>query len=368
VRLFTKDRVILSAVGLALLLGAALGVPLGLRLSGAVRPFAGDEPGPVREERLTGDEEAVVRAVERVGPSVVKISVTQRGYIDGLFGRVPSEQTGLGSGVIIDRSGLVLTNHHVVEGAEEIVVGLPDGRVFEGRLVGTYPAADLAVLRIDGDDLPVAELAPGEPLRVGQLVIAIGNPFGLDYSATTGIISALGRELAVDAGLVLTNLIQTDAAINPGNSGGPLLDREGRVIGINTAILRGRQDLPAQGLGFAIPIADALEVAGELLRHGRAVRLGVLAGTLTPEIARAIEAATGVSPGTDRGVFVRAVSPGSPAEEAGLVPADIIVEAAGRRISSVEELARVVRERGPGARLPLVVLRKGERLPLVARL
>ena len=296
--------------------------------------------------------------------------MTQLGYLDGLFGRVPSSQQGLGSGVIIDASGLILTNHHVVEGADQIRVGLPDGRQFEGKLVGSFPESDLAVLRIPGDNLPHAEVARGESSRVGQLVIAIGNPFGLDYSVTTGIISALGRELAIDPqrGIALTNLIQTDAAINPGNSGGPLLDREGRVIGINTAVLRGAQGLQAQGLGFAIPIDDALAVAEEILRHGRPVRLGILAGTLTPRIARAIEDATGEPLGTDRGVFVREVHSDSPAEEAGLRPTDVIVQAGGRRVENVEELSARVREAGPGGTLELDVLRRGRRVRLTARL
>ena len=363
-----RTRFVLTLVGLALISGAALGVPLGAGLLGVGTADRGRELSTGGHD--PDDEEAVVRAVQRVGPSVVKIAVTQGGYIDGLFGRVPVEQVGLGSGVIIDASGLVLTNHHVVEDAAEITVALPDGRVFEGTLVGSYPAADLAVVRIDGEDLPVAQLAPDEMLRVGQLVIAIGNPFGFDYSVTTGIISALGRELVVDAEqkIALTNLIQTDAAINPGNSGGPLLDREGRVIGINTAVLRASHGIQAQGLGFAIPIADALEVAGELVRYGRAVRLGILAGTLTPPIARAIEEATGVSLGTDRGVFVREVYAGSPADEAGLLPTDIIVEARGRPVHNVEELGRLVRALGPGGRLEVTVLRKGERLSLVAEL
>ena len=287
-----NDKAVFLILGLALLLGAALGVPLGIQLVGREGASGGPLEGrPVARTVTIDDEEAVVQAVDRVGASVVKISVTQLGYLDGLFGRVPSSQQGLGSGVIIDTSGLILTNHHVVEGADQIRVGLPDGRQFEGKLVGSFPESDLAVLRIPGDNLPHAEVARGESLRVGQLVIAIGNPFGLDYSVTTGIISALGRELAIDPqrGIALTNLIQTDAAINPGNSGGPLLDREGRVIGINTAVLRGAQGLQAQGLGFAIPIDDALAVAEEILRHGRPVRLGILAGTLTPRIARAIE-------------------------------------------------------------------------------
>lgn len=368
-----SDKVVALLLGLALMLGAALGLPMGIQLAGRL-----DQRGKAEApwEQFPGerggidDEEAVIRAVERVGASVVKIAVTQKGYLDGLFGRVPTTQQGLGSGVIIDSSGYILTNHHVVEGADQIRVALPDGRHFEGRLVGSYPDSDLAVIRIEGEDLPQAELGQGKELRVGQLVIAIGNPFGLDYSVTTGIISALGRELAVDPqkGVALTNLIQTDAAINPGNSGGPLLDREGRVIGINTAVLRGSQGLQAQGLGFAIPIDDALSVAGEIIRHGRPARLGILAGTLTPRIARAVEDATGIPVGTERGVFVREVYPDSPAEAAGLEPADVIVQAAGRRIESVEALAQRVWEAGPGASFPMIVLRRGKRITVTAEL
>lgn len=367
-----SDKVVALLLGLALVLGVALGLPMGAQIAGRSEGSEGTHgAGLNSQQRILDDEEAVIRAVERVGPSIVKISVTQQGHLDGLFGRVPTTQQGLGSGVIVDARGFILTNHHVVEGADTILVALPDGRQFQGRLVGSYPDADLAVIHVEGDDLPQAELAQGKELKVGQLVIAIGNPFGLDYSVTTGVISALGRELMVDPqrGIALTNLIQTDAAINPGNSGGPLVDREGRVIGINTAVLRASHGLQAQGLGFAIPIDDALRVAGQIIRRGRPpARLGILAGTLTPPIARAVHEATGIPVGAQRGVFVREVYPGSPAEAAGLEPADVIVRAGGRRIESVEELLQRVWEVGPGASLALVVLRQGRRVTLTARL
>ncbi|HLS90679.1 MAG TPA: trypsin-like peptidase domain-containing protein [Limnochordia bacterium] len=367
-----SDKVVALLLGLALVLGVALGLPMGAQIAGRSEGDGGATgTGLDSQQRVLDDEEAVIRAVERVGPSIVKISVTQQGHLDGLFGRVPTTQQGLGSGVIVDARGFILTNHHVVEGADTILVALPDGRQFQGRLVGSYPDADLAVIHVEGDDLPQAELAQGKELKVGQLVIAIGNPFGLDYSVTTGVISALGRELMVDPqrGIALTNLIQTDAAINPGNSGGPLVDREGRVIGINTAVLRASHGLQAQGLGFAIPIDDALRVAGQIIRRGRPpARLGILAGTLTPPIARAVHEATGIPVGAQRGVFVREVYPGSPAEAAGLEPADVIVRAGGRRIESVEELLQRVWEVGPGASLALVVLRQGRRVTLTARL
>ncbi len=369
----------------AVKIGAALltvGVLIGLVLGGALLPGSG---GPSTAERVgdrlgsnaprsgpgpsngsVGDEsdEAVVRAVRDVGEAVVKISVTQRQFIDGLFGRVPVDEEGLGSGVIVDPDGLVLTNHHVVAGASEIVVSLPDGRQFDGRVVGSFPESDLAVIRIDGNRLPSAALGSSSDLQVGQMVIAIGNPFGFEYSVTTGIVSALQRELVVghEQEVVLTNLIQTDAAINPGNSGGPLVDRAGRVVGINTAVLRSVAGFEAQGLGFAIPIDDARRVAEEVVEGRRPVRLGILGGTLTPAIARSIETATGVPLGAERGVFVREVRTGTPAQRAGLMATDVIVSVDGRSVGTVEELAQAVRAVGEGGRLLLGIQRRGEPL------
>lgn len=362
--MFDRFRVYAAVLGLGLLLGASIGFPFGQRLSGEIgRAF------PKAPER--GDEEeAVVRAVRQVGDAVVKLSVTQEGFVDSLFGRIPLEDEGIGSGVIVDSSGLILTNHHVVRGAKEIAVSLPGGRRYEGRVVGAYPAYDLAVVKSEGEGLPAAPLGRSSELAVGQLVIAIGNPLGLDYSVTTGIVSALGRELVIDpsSGRALTNLIQTDAAINPGNSGGPLLDREGRVIGINTAVLRSVEGFHVEGLGFAIPIDEALAVAREIVENGGPTRLGILAGTLTPDVAKAIEEATGEPLHVERGVFVRQVEPGSPAERAGLRPTDVIVAAGGDRIERVEALIQAVRQAGPGASLSLEVIRRGRRFTLAVRL
>lgn len=362
--MFGRQKAYAAILGIGLVLGVSFGFPFGQRLAGQIGPSLPHESG------RAGDEEAVVRAVRQVGNAVVKLSVTQEGFVDGLFGRIPLEDQGIGSGVIIDRSGLILTNHHVVQGAKEIAVSLPGGRRFEGRVVGAYPAYDLAVVKIEGEELPAAPLGSSSELAVGQLVIAIGNPLGLDYSVTTGIVSALGRELVIDpaSGRALTNLIQTDAAINPGNSGGPLLDREGRVIGINTAVLRNVQGFQVQGLGFAIPIDEAVAVAREIVENGGPTRLGILAGTLTPEVARAIEEATGEPLGVERGVFVRSVESGTPAERAGLLPTDVIVAVEGDRIERVEALSRAVREAGPGATLRLEVFRRGKRVSLTARL
>ncbi len=305
------------------------------------------------------DESAIIRAVERVGPAVVKLSVTHRSFMDSLFGRVPIEEEGLGSGVIVDASGLIITNHHVVADSDQIEVSLPDGRIFQGEVIGAYPESDIAVVRIEGDNLPQAEIATDE-LQVGQLVIAIGNPFGLDYSVTTGIVSALRRELAVGGGDVLSNLIQTDAAINPGNSGGPLVDRNGRVVGINTAVLRSVGGFEAQGLGFAIPINEARAVAQDIVNSGRPARLGILGGTLTPSVARAVERSTGTPLGTDRGVFVREVDAGSPAARAGLMPTDVIVALNGEEVADVTQFRQMIREAGAGATVRLDIMRMGK--------
>ncbi|NLN19128.1 MAG: trypsin-like serine protease [Firmicutes bacterium] len=307
-------------------------------------------------------EQALVRAVRSVGDSVVKIAVTESVQIASLFGPVVTETYGLGSGVIIDSKGHILTNYHVVRDAKQIDVFLPDGRGFPGSVVGTDPQSDLAVIRIEGSDLPVAPLGDSRRLRVGQQVIAIGNPFGFDYSVTTGVISALGRELAVGSseGPPLQNLIQTDAAINPGNSGGPLVDLSGRVIGINTAVVRQVAGVEAQGLGFSIPITDAMETMQQILRYGRPVRLGAVGGTLTPSLAQAIRRNTGQPLPTEHGAFITRVLPDTPADRAGLQPADVIVAANARQITSMEDLAEAVRTAGFGGTLILRLWRVGE--------
>ena len=364
-----RARLAFLALGLAI--GLAAGVAIGR--ADRVQP----EEGGVPPERPFGQEsaaldgngparagEGVVRAVQAVGAAVVKIAVTQQHFLDGLFGRVPVEESGLGSGVIVDAGGLILTNHHVVRDAREILVSLPDGRQFPGEVIGSFPEADLAVIRVEAENLPEARLGSSADLQVGEPVIAIGNPFGFDYTVTTGVVSALGRELALGerGEVVLTNLIQTDAAINPGNSGGPLVDSEGRVVGITTAVLRSVAGFEAQGLGFAIPIDDARRVAQEIVERGRPARLGILGGTLTPPVAAAIERATAEPLGVVSGVFVREVRAGSAADQAGLLPADVITAVDGRPVRSVTELAERVRAAGAGGRLRLTVVRRGATL------
>lgn len=314
--------------------------------------------------------EDVTTAVRAAGPSVVKIAVRQEGLVDSFFGQIPTEQEGVGSGVIIDANGLILTNDHVVAGATQIDVYLPDGRSFAGRFIGNDPESDLAVIKIDEGGLPAARLGRSADLLVGQPVIAIGNPLGFDYTVTTGVVSALGRQLLVESGTErpLENLIQTDAAINPGNSGGPLVDLEGRVVGINTAIVRRVQGFEVQGLGFAIPIDQARQIATQIATYGKPLRLGVSAGTLTPAIARAIERATGRALPVQEGVFVTRVTPGSAADRAGVAAADVIVRAGGRTVRNVSDLAAAVQEAGFNGELALGLYRGNRRLELRARL
>lgn len=365
----------LSGLGMAAVaaaVGGLLGYYVGVGVPGgapAPAPRLPLSPGDGRGESASLSED-VTAAVRAAGPSVVKIAVRQEGLVDSFFGQIPTEQEGVGSGVIIDANGLILTNDHVVAGATQIDVYLPDGRSFAARFVGNDPESDLAVIKIDASDLPAARLGRSADLLVGQPVIAIGNPLGFDYTVTTGVVSALGRQLLVESGTdrPLENLIQTDAAINPGNSGGPLVDLEGRVVGINTAIVRRVQGFEAQGLGFAIPIDQARQVAAQIATYGRPLRLGVSAGTLTPPIARAIERSTGRPLPVQEGVFVTRVTPGSAGDRAGIEVADIIVRAAGRPVRNVSDLSAAVQATGFGGELVLAVYRGDRRLELRARL
>ncbi len=308
-------------------------------------------------------EQAVVDAVNQVSASVVKVAVTETVTLDSLFGQITTEEQGVGSGVIIDAAGHILTNNHVVAGASVIDVFLNDGRSFTATVIGNDPWSDLAILLVKGENLPVAQLGASSGLQVGQQVIAIGNPFGFDYSVTTGVVSALGRELLTDpeSGRPLENMIQTDAAINPGNSGGPLVDLQGRVVGINTAVIRQVEGFEAQGLGFAIPIDAAREIVREILTHGKPLRLGITGGTLTPGIARAIRERTDIRLPVDKGAFITRVLPGTPAERAGLQAADVIVTANGEAIASIDDVVAVVRQTGFGGVMRLGLWRAGKR-------
>jgi S1-C subfamily serine protease len=290
--------------------------------------------------------------IERVGPTVLHLRALRQG-------RVPLSS---GSGVVVTPDGYALTNQHVVDGATAVEATLSDGRTGIADVVGTDPATDLAVLKVPVEGaLPAATLGDSNALRPGAVVLALGSPFGLTWSATAGIVGATGRTIASRAaGRAIEGVIQTDAALNPGNSGGPLLDADGRVVGIATAVL-----LDAQGLCFAVPSNTASFVLSEVLRHGRVrrARIGVAAeDVLVPgPLARA----AGLE--TARGVVVRAVEPGSPAATAGLRAGDVIVSLRGRPAATTADLHRLLDASAIDAELPLDVLRRGSRTPLVVR-
>jgi S1-C subfamily serine protease len=294
-------------------------------------------------ELLDAYSRAVMAVVERVAPSVVQVS----------------QGRGGGSGVVIAPDGYVLTNSHVVERTDVLRVGLSDGRVVEGRVVGRDPSSDLAVLRIGASGLVAAELGDSDALKVGQLVIAIGNPLGFQSTVTTGVVSALGRSLSGRDGRPIENVIQTDAALNPGNSGGPLVDTRGRVVGINTAVIAA-----AQGICFAIPSSTATLVASELIRSGRIRRayLGISAGQ-TP-VGRALAAKLGLA--ITSGVRVLEVSASSPAERAGIRAGDILVLIDGAPVPTLSSLQRALGAERIGRRTSVVGIRRGERIDLVA--
>lgn len=297
---------------------------------------------------------AVVSAAERVSPSVAKIEVTQKATIGNGESR---ERQGGGSGFVFTPDGLVLTNSHVVHNASKIHLSLPDGRRFPVDLIGEDAATDLAVVRIDAPNLTAAQLGDSQKLRVGQLAIAIGNPYGFQYTVTAGVVSALGRSLRSYSGRMIDDVIQTDAALNPGNSGGPLVSSDGQVIGVNTATIMG-----AQGLCFAIGINTAKFVASRLLRQGRIQRayIGVEAQTvpLHRRIIRFYDLAK------ETGVMIVGVTPGSPAARAGISEGDIILAFSGQPVAGVDDLHRLLTDTQVSVKNTVTVLRRTERMEL----
>jgi serine protease Do/serine protease DegQ len=269
----------------------------------------------------------------------------------------PSEQRvpgGMGSGVIVSSDGYILTNNHVVEGSDELSVSLPDGRELPARLIGTDPKTDVAVVKIEAQNLPAATLADSDLLRVGDVVFAIGNPLGVGQTTTMGIVSATGRSNLQLLEQGYENFIQTDASINPGNSGGALVDAQGRLVGINTAIISTSRG--SIGLGFAIPVNLAANVMRSLIETGAVSRgyLGVSTQELDPDLA----AAFGITDG--RGVLIREVSPGSPAERAGLRHGDVVTAFNGRVIGAPEAMRLAIAQTAPGATVTLRVVRDRE--------
>ncbi|MFW9260611.1 HhoA/HhoB/HtrA family serine endopeptidase [Nostoc sp. CALU 546] len=332
-----------------------------------------------------GSTSFVTAAVNRVGTAVVRIDTERtitrrvdpffedpffrRFFGDGFPQQMPSEQLrGLGSGFIIDKSGLVLTNAHVVDKADKVTVRLKDGRTFEGKVQGIDEVTDLAVVKINaGNDLPVAPLGSSTNVQVGDWAIAVGNPLGFDNTVTLGIVSTLKRSSAqVGISDKRLDFIQTDAAINPGNSGGPLLNGQGEVIGINTAI---RPD--AMGIGFAIPIDKAKAIAAQLQRDGKVAHpyLGVQMLTLTPELAKQnnTDPNSPIQIPEINGVFVMRVVPNSPAASAGIRRGDVILQVDGKAITSAEQLQNVVEDSRLGQILQVKVQRGNQTQQLSVR-
>jgi len=297
---------------------------------------------------------AVVQSAEKVSPSVVFIEATKV----VAQGR---ETRGSGSGFVFTPDGFILTNSHVVHGANRLTVAMSDGRRFEAALVGDDPASDVAVMRISAGKLAAAPLGDSEKIRVGQLAIAIGNPFGFQYSVTAGVVSALGRSLRSESGRLIDNVIQTDAALNPGNSGGPLVNSNGEVIGVNTAVI-----LPAQGLCFAVGINTAKFVAARLIKDGKIRRAYLGLGGQNVAIPRLIVRAQQLQ--SETGVLVISVEKQSPAERAGLTQGDVIVTLDGALVRSVDNLHKLLTEARIGSRCELTLLRQSQKisLPVVA--
>ena len=283
------------------------------------------EPAKSEFEELDAYSKSVAEAFERVGPAVANINALAAN----------GRPMGQGSGVVYTPDGYLLTNSHVIRGAAKLKASLPSGSTHDATLVGDDPETDIAVLRLSGDTLPHATLGSSSRLRVGQLVIAIGNPLGYQATVTAGIVSALGRSLRVRSGRRIDSVIQTDAPLNPGNSGGPLVDAHGRVVGINTAMAGG-----AQGICFAIGIETAVDVATRLMRDGRVrrARIGIAAQTIT--LDRRL--AKGLKRADTNAVMVSEVARGGPAERAGLVAGDVLLSFGEDALTGVDDLHRLL--------------------------
>ena len=296
---------------------------------------------------LSGFENQVTQAVDKLGESIVSVSSMR--LERRFFGIIPSE--GQGSGIILDRKGLIVTNNHVIDGANQVHVSLKDGRTFTGEVVGSDENTDVAVIRVNTSDLPAAELGDSEALKVGQIVLAIGNALALPGGPTVsmGVLSAKGRPLP-GSDFIFEGLLQTDAAVNPGNSGGPLADLDGRIIGITTLMIP-----YAQGMGFAIPINTVKKIAQEILENGKVTRrwIGISGIDVTPQLARRY------SLQTESGFLVAEVVPGSPADYAGLRNGDVVVGAAGDVVRHTKDLLVAISKVGAGGSIKLNVNRMG---------
>ena len=301
-------------------------------------------PVPTRDaELLDAYSDTVVRAIEIVGPAVVKLDVAPKGS---------------GSGFLFTSDGLLVTNSHVVGGATHAQVTLADGRVARGEVIGDDPDTDLAVVRVAGNAFPYAALGDSGAVRVGQIAIAIGNPYGFDYTVTAGVISALGRSLRARSGRLMDDVLQTDAALNPGNSGGPLVTSRGEVIGVNTAMI-----MPAQGLSFAIASNTVRFVVSRLLRDGRIRRSWLGVAGQKSIVPRRLARHHGLA--ISSGVRVESVERSSPAAAAGFRERDFIIAFDGQPVTGIDDLHRYLTEERIGRPTAVVVLRGAERHELI---
>ena len=316
------------------------------------------EAAAVDETLLDAYSQTVTSVAERVSPSVVNIEVQHQPKDRRAGqGRSPNEARGGGSGFIFTPDGFILTNSHVVHGAVRMTVTLSDGRQYEAQPVGDDPGTDLAVIRINAPNLVPTALGESQKIKVGQLVIAIGNPYGFQSTVTAGVVSALGRSLRAYSGRLVDDVIQTDAALNPGNSGGPLVNSRGEVIGVNTAVI-----LPAQGICFAISIDTAKFVAGRLIRDGHISRSLIgLAGQNVPLPRRFVRF---FNLAVESGVLVVSLEPNSPALRAGVLDGDLIIGFDGRPVAGIDDLHKLLTEERVGREVPLEVIRRTEKLTL----
>jgi S1-C subfamily serine protease len=301
------------------------------------------EQGPANDDLHDAYSNAVISAVERAGPAVVHIGLFKGG-----------KPAGAGSGLVVASDGLILTNSHVVAGGAAITVSMANGQKSRARMLGNDPHTDIAVVRTD-DPLgaPSLEFFDSKHLRVGQLAVALGNPLGFEQTVTAGVVSALGRSLRATTGRLIDDVIQTDAALNPGNSGGPLVDHRGRVIGINTAIIRG-----AQGICFSVAANTALDVLTQIIRYGRVRRASIGIEAANTHIPRHIARASGIE--QPSGIRITAVQAGGPAEHAEIKTGDLIVAIDGTPVLGIDDLLRLLNHERAGAEIKLTLLRKGE--------
>jgi serine protease Do len=374
----TSFSLMLLGGGIALGGNYLVNSPQKIVASTPAKEIAQIQPKQTSPEVAVVPQNSVTQVVNDVGPAIVRINASRtvktqmpesfndpffREFFGSQIPSMPNEQLrGTGSGFIVSSDGLILTNSHVVDGADQVSVTLKDGRTIDGKVMGKDNLTDLAVVKIEAEALPTVVFGDSEALQIGEKAIAIGNPLGLDNTVTTGIISATGRNSTqIGVGDKRIDFIQTDAAINPGNSGGPLLNAKGEVIGINTAIIRN-----AQGLGFAIPINSARDIAEQLIANGKVEHpfLGIQMTSITPEIKAQLKSQYNFDISTDKGVLVLNVLPNSPAAKAGLKQGDVISTIEEQEVSLPQDVQKIVEKSKVGATVKLALVRQNQNVNL----